>query len=160
MTEEERAFTVIKDAVQRSEFLELLGAHPPSGKSYYGDLITFRSPRQQSTGAERDHVDLIFCSEQTIYLCEIKGRSSQSGDDIQKLYRLQEHYGVEGIVSAVRKRLSWSSRYLSHVGNVVKCIGCETLDQVQDDKDILYIQASRNNLRLRGHKADDLSTYF
>ncbi|WP_251954539.1 hypothetical protein [Salinibacter ruber] len=156
MTDEEKAFNRIKEEVGNSAHLELLGAHPPSGKSYYSDLITFRPPKQQSTKTERDHVDLIFCSPNDIYMCEVKGRSSKSDQDIKKLDRILQYYEVDGVRNAIDKRLSWNSRNLDEASNVVKSIGCNTLDEVYKREEFLFIEAGRDSFEVIGHKSHSL----
>ncbi len=82
MTAETRTYNRLHAALRARQGITLIGGHPPSAKSYDTDLIRIPNPSDPSA---RWHVDLVFCSKETLYLCELKGALSESGDDITKL---------------------------------------------------------------------------
>ncbi len=82
MTLEDIAFDRIVDFIRNNDNFDLLSAHPPSGKSYFTDLIRIPYPHKNIAAGRRSNIDIIFCSSRYLYLCEVKGIADESDDDI------------------------------------------------------------------------------
>lgn len=150
MTPEDEAFNSIVDHIHLNKNLLLISAHPPSGKSYFTDLIRIPSPLQNKTGNRRAHIDIIFCSKQYLYLCEVKGTSKQAREDILKLRSMRDHYTFEKLSKLISDRLTQLNILLKSCNELVLAIGCNTVDS-DLEQDILYIQTKGNKLSLRGY---------
>ncbi|WP_223907951.1 hypothetical protein [Geobacter sp. AOG1] len=138
MTQEDIAFDGIIKYITSDPKLHLISAHPPSGKSYTTDLIRFPSPTQKKTGAERYHVDIIFCSSTHLFLCEVKGSTAESQQDILKLNSLISHYSVDKLKKFIIDRLTTKCDLLNLCNNVVICIGAYNLNSNLEDN-VLYL---------------------
>lgn len=142
MTKEDIVFNVIVDYITNNKNFSLLSAHPPSGKSYFTDLVRIPTPSQDRTGARRVHIDLIFCSEKFLYLCELKGSSDESKEDIEKLLSIQTHYSLPNLKQFILNRLTSPSLYLESCQDLVLAIGCSSINS-QLANNFLYILVTK-----------------
>ncbi len=150
MSSEDDAFNRLFSFINANELLNLLSAHPPSGKSYFTDLIRIPTPFEKSTGATRAHIDLIFCSDVILYLCELKGSSRESFEDIEKLRKLESHYTMAQLKKLISSRLSRQSLKLEMTKEIVLAVGCTEINS-DIDSSILYVLAENlENIKLYG----------
>ncbi len=98
----------------------ILSAHPPSGKAYDAELI--RIPAKQRH-AGRYHIDVIFILGRFLFLCELKGSSSESADDVSKLRDLTKDYTLDQLVSFISKRVNRTDIDWPSITEMVKVIG-------------------------------------
>ena len=162
MTSEEIIYFRLLDELESSIKFEVLSAHPPSGKSYSYDLIRIPSPDQNFSGSERDHIDLIFCSNSELYLCELKGSSSESERDIEKLSKISTHYSLDELKLLINKRLSIPTDNLNSVKKLRLCIGAEKLESKLIDQ-FTYFSIEDNHVKVYrsiNGKAEVLSNFF
>ena len=143
MTKEDIVFNVIVDYITTNKNFSLLSAHPPSGKAYFTDLVRIPTPNQDKTGARRAHIDLIFCSKKLLYLCELKGSSSESKEDIEKLLSIQEHYSLANLKQFISNRLTSPSLYLKSCQDLVLAIGCSSINSHLTEN-FLYIRVTEH----------------
>lgn len=160
MTLEDIAFNSIINFLQNNKNFDLLSAHPPSGKSYFTDLIRIPEPIRDGTAAKRYHVDIIFCSDRVLYLCEVKGIADESDDDIAKLKNLKKCYSIQELKKIISDRLTLPSSRLLSVQNIVIAIGA-TKTGKRIDNEFLYIMAAKNNmLTLIGSVTEEIRSDF
>lgn len=149
MTLEDVAFDRLLVFLDRRVHLELIHAHPPSGKSYLGDLVQFSAVLQARSGAQRSHVDFIACSESFLYLGELKGKSSESATDEDKLHALINQLGIAGLKTAIRRRLTRSVPALESASSVIPIVGCTLIDSAPRG-DVLYLEFGDRRTRHAG----------
>ena len=150
MTQERIVFDTIVDFIAANSNFSLLSAHPPNGKSYFTDLVRIPTPNQNRTGARRAHIDLIFCSETLLYLCELKGSSSESEEDIEKLLSIKDRYPLPELKQFITNRLTSQSLYLESCQDLVLTIGCASINSPLSEN-FLYILVTENKqIEIRG----------
>ncbi len=140
MTAEDRAYNRIVTSIETSTRLLLVSGHPPSGKAYFTDLIRIPAPRKSRSASRRWHIDLIFCSRETIYFCELKGRSSESSDDEEKLTELLRAYSLRQLLELIKARSNLPAASFEAIRRAVPAIGCETMDSTPHPG-FLYVEA-------------------
>ena len=150
MTPERIVFDTIVDFINSNSNFSLISAHPPNGKSYFTDLVRIPTPTQNRTGARRAHIDLIFCSETFLYLCELKGSSSESEEDIEKLLNIKDHYSLPKLKRFISSRFTRRSPFLESCQDLALTIGCGSINSPLAE-DFLYILVTENkHIELRG----------
>ena len=150
MTQERIVFDTIVDFINANSNFSLISAHPPNGKSYFTDLVRIPTPTQNRTSARRAHIDLIFCSETYLYLCELKGSSSESEEDIEKLREIKEHYSLPKLKQFISSRFTSQSPVLESCQDLALTIGCASINSPLAE-DFLYILVTENkHIELRG----------
>jgi hypothetical protein len=123
-TEEDIAFERIMQRLAEKQAI-VLSAHPPSGKSYDTELIRIPA-RDRNAG--RYHLDLIFVLNEFLYLVELKGRLSESSQDILKLRKLLSEYSLSEILRFVRKRVNRKGVNWEEIRYAVPTLGCTKCD--------------------------------
>lgn len=111
---EDITYDKIIRAVVRSE-ANLISAHPPSGKAYDTPLIRIPAYGRNSG---RYHIDLIFEFECILFLVELKGCSSESIKDIDKLRKILGDYSQDELVRLIQNRseqegVDWKSIFVT-----------------------------------------------
>ena len=160
MSLEDEAFNALTAFICFNKNLELISAHPPSGKSYFTDLIRIPSPTQNKTGNRRAHIDIIFCSKQYLYLCEVKGTAKEANEDIIKLRSIRDYYQLDKLKNFIIERLTQPYSFLKCCSELVLAIGCTKVDS-KLEQDILYIQAEdANSVTLKGNLSKSISLDF
>ena len=151
MTQEDMVFDAIVDFITANSNFSLLSAHPPSGKSYFTNSVRIPTPNQNRTGARRSHIDLIFCSETLLYFCELKGSSSESKEDIEKLLSIKNHYSLPELKQFISSRLtSRRSLYLESCQDLVLTIGCASINSPLDENFLYILVTEHKQIELRG----------
>jgi hypothetical protein len=123
---------------------KVLSAHPPSGKAYGTDLV--RIPAKDRH-AGRYHVDIIFLVDGLLFLTELKGRSSESQDDCEKLARILQDYDVAALVKILRIRVSRDDIDWESVSGAVPAIGVSIMDAAAPPDTVCIVASPEGTVR-------------
>jgi hypothetical protein len=119
----------------------ILSYHPPSSKSYQGDLIRISklTPDRIRT-KNRYHVDIIFIKDDKLCLTELKCKLSESKADIEKLKEIERSYTLDALMEIISSRSS-NNAILSTMKKLVKIIGVKQVDsELPDDFVVMSIE--------------------
>ena len=137
---------------------QVLSFHPPSSKAYASDLI--RIPKLNSDGSRsrsRNHVDVIFITAHELWLVELKGRYSESADDISKLAEIKGSYSDKELIIFISNRVTVPLKYdLSQIDRVVTAIGVSKIDAEYNDE--LPVFVINDSVELFSYPIDKLMT--
>lgn len=108
----------------------ILSYHPTSSKAYETELI--RIPKLGSDGLRtrnRSHIDVVFVSNSTLWLTELKCKLSESDDDIAKLLEIRQDYTLLHLKRLISNRLTtFSPELLENVVDLRLGLGVEVID--------------------------------
>ncbi|MCE9608500.1 MAG: hypothetical protein K8U03_26750 [Planctomycetia bacterium] len=136
-TLEDEAYQRLVDRLNERR-ITVISAHPPSGKAYDSELV--RIPAKERNSG-RYHADIIFVIDTVLFICELKGKSSESTSDVAKLRGIIADYTVAELVSFIRKRTNVATVNWAAITKVVGLIGVVVGDASLPD-DIVSIVAS------------------
>lgn len=122
---------ILEDAINSSAVWNLIAYHPPSAKSYSYDHFPFPilGDNGLRQGKGRYHFDIIAVSGSCLLIVELKCKSSESSEDVEKLRRFTETYSLEKIKAFISTRMStYSSEMISPITELVTAIGVKYSD--------------------------------
>lgn len=99
-------------------------AHPPSGKAYHTAHIPFRRKDLGAGAGRRYHLDYIVQIGDVLLLQELKGRDSESSDDITKLETFMDEYPLDRLLPIMRRRVP-NPEALDRVSLLIPSLGFE-----------------------------------
>jgi len=139
-TLEDLAYERIVNRLSEKRVL-ILSAHPPSGKAYDTELIRIPARNRH---AGRYHIDLIFIIEPFLFLMELKGKTSESSDDVAKLQKLFADYDLPELLKVIRKRVNRTDVKWCQVKQAVPVIGA-TIADAAIPSDFVLVSATDDN---------------
>jgi len=144
MSLEDIAFNFIISHL-KAKLINIISAHPPSGKAYDTDLIRLPAKNRNSG---RYHIDVIFESEGVLCLTEIKGSTGESADDIIKLRAIVNEYTRLELIKLIRKRSCLETVDWDNINFIVPVIGA-AIGGVQCPHDFVFLTTgSHGNITL------------
>jgi hypothetical protein len=137
---------------------QILSFHPPSSKAYASDLI--RIPKLNADGSRsrsRNHVDVVFITAHELWLVELKGKYSESADDILKLAEIKSSYSDKELITFISNRVTVPLTYdLNHINEVVTAIGVSKIDVAYNNEIPVFV--IDDSIDLFGHPIEKLIT--
>ena len=120
---------------------QVLSFHPPSSKAYTSDLIRIPKLNRDGTRSrDRNHIDVVFLTENNVWLVELKCRYSESTDDINKLNEVKNSYSNSEIIELIKGRITVPIKYdLDSVKNVVTAIGVKLMDKPHNNEMPVFV---------------------
>lgn len=122
----------------------VISGHPPSSKAYDTDLVRLPAPGRH---AGRYHIDIIFAINGLLVLTELKGKSSESFSDIEKLRDIIGSYSRAELVRLIRIRTNRKDIDWSAIDKIIPAIGVEFCDTIYPDDFVTIIAGSDETIK-------------
>lgn len=131
--------------LSKQNTVDIISFHPPSSKSYQSDLIRIPKINQDgSRSRDRYHIDVIFISQNRLWLVELKCKLSESNADIKKLRELISAYTFDELRGFIQSRITiFPKNDLNKVDKIVLALGVEVVDE-EIEKDFVVIKVTED----------------